>query len=106
MKTFNEEFIWVILALFGGLARYLDTYLKGSEIFSIGRMIATIIVCGFSGFMVAELMLLLYPNWALWSAGIGGYAGVEALNFLFTFWKSKINVIQQASNDDDKKDKH
>lgn len=99
MKTFNEEFIWVILALFGGLARYLDTYLKGSEIFSISRMIATIIVCGFSGFMVAELMLLLYPNWALWSAGIGGYAGVEALNALFSFWKSKINVIQQVKDD-------
>ena len=85
-----SDAIWIIIALFGGLARYLDTYLKGKETFSIGRMIASVVICGFSGYMCAQLFLLLYPQWAFFSAGIGGYIGVEALNNMYEIWKNKI----------------
>lgn len=99
---FPSDLVWIIIALFGGIARYLDTYLKGKETFSIPRMIANIIICGFSGYMCAEVMLLMYPSWALISAGIGGYAGVEALNFLVEIWKNKFTVEVKNGKSDDK----
>ena len=95
---FPSDLIWILIALFGGLARYLDTYLKGKEQFSSPRMLATIIVCGFSGYMSAHLVLLVYPTWALFSAGIGGYAGVEALNVFFELWKNKV-TLEVGKND-------
>jgi len=85
-----EEILILLLALFGGIARYLDTYLKGIETFSISRMVATIVVCSFSGYMCSMFVNFFYPTWIYVSAGIGGYAGVEALNFIINFWKNKL----------------
>lgn len=100
MPQLPNDFIWLILATFGGITRYLDTYLKGKEVFSIPRMIATIIVCSFCGYMCAMFVSLFYPSWVLVSAGMGGYAGVEALNALLTVWKNKITI--NGSKDDKK----
>lgn len=90
-----SELLWIILAVVGGFAQYFNTYLKGKELFSIARMLATVFGCGFSGYMTAQFSLLVYPSWgdaALFSAGIGGYIGVEVLNLLIEFWKKKFNL--------------
>ena len=84
------EILWIILAIFGGIARYLDTYLTGKEIFSFSKVLATMFVCGFTGFICAQIFLLIYPSWALVSAGIGGYLGTEAIKTIVPLWKARL----------------
>jgi hypothetical protein len=84
------ELLWIVLAIFGGIARYLDTYLTGTEKFSIGKVVATMFICGFTGFLCAQIFLLIYPSWALVSAGIGGYLGTEAIKVIVPIWKSRL----------------
>ena len=60
--TFPTEVTWILIAIFGGLARYLDTYVKDQKEFSWRIMVASIIVCGFTGFITAQVMLLVYPQ--------------------------------------------
>lgn len=72
-----------------GIAKYLDSYLRGQKI-SVGHFIATILVCGFTGYMSAHIMLLMNPNWAFIASGIGGYAGTNMMDFFVDVIKSKI----------------
>lgn len=96
----SPEIIWIIIAIFGGLARYLDTYIKNKEEFSFGHALANIFICGFTGFITAEVMMLVYPQWALVSAGIGGYLGTEIMNYLLEVWKNKLTIGDTKNGND------
>lgn len=92
------ELIWIVIAIFGGLARYLDTFMKNKEPFSVANVLASAFICGFTGFITAEVMLLVYPQWALVSAGIGGYLGTEVMNYLFGAWKNRMSLGGEPKN--------
>lgn len=92
MNQLPNELVWILMALFGGLARYFDTYLKLKEKFSFSKLIATLFVCAFSGFLCAQVAILIYPQWATAASGFGGYAGVEAIPFMIAIIKSKLTI--------------
>jgi hypothetical protein len=78
----GAELLWIVLAVIGGIARYLDSYLKGGHPPKLGLLIAHAAVAGFSGFMVAQTVLHFSPDWALVAAGVGGYMGTQGLDWI------------------------
>lgn len=84
--------MWVILAVFGGVARYLDAYIRGTATISFGLLVAHSFVSGFSGYMVAQTVLLFTDpksGWAFVAAGIGGYLGTQGLDWVAAILKTK-----------------
>jgi LydA holin phage, holin superfamily III len=86
-----NDLIWIIIAVLGGVARYLNKFLAGEETVSIGRVLATVFVTGFCGYMTAQVMMLMYPPWTVIGAGIGGWAGTQIMDTMVQFLKFKIN---------------
>ena len=76
------ELLWITLAMVGGIARALDRYLHGGVFPGIGMLFAHAAVSGFSGYMMAQVLLRLAPEWALIGAGIGGYLGTQGLDWV------------------------
>lgn len=80
----GADILLVILAMLGGIARYLDSYIRTGTAPKFGLMVAHALVSGFSGFMVAQTMLQFTTstNWALIGAGVGGYLGTQGLDWI------------------------
>lgn len=77
------EWVYALLAMVGGAARYLNMYLVTGK-FQWGNLVANIIISGFSGFifgLVANTMALP-QTMSLVFAGVGGFMGSNALEFL------------------------
>lgn len=91
----TNEITWVVLAMIGGISRYLDGYLKSGTAPKVGLLITHAMVSGFSGYMVAQVMLKFHPDWALIAAGIGGYLGTQGLDFLARVMKKKISGVDE-----------
>jgi hypothetical protein len=86
------EILWVMLAAFGGVARGLDSYMRTGTFPGLGIFIAGIVVSGFSGYMTASVVILITPDWALVGAGIGGYVGTQALDFVLALFRKKFDL--------------
>jgi len=81
--------------MIGGIARYLDTYLRTATTPKFGMLVANALVSGFSGYMVAQVALRVEPDWALVAAGIGGYLGTQGLDWLSEVLKRRIGGPDQ-----------
>lgn len=77
-----EHAAYALIAVIGGIARYLDSYLKGQTAPTWSRMTAHAVVSGFSGYMAAHATLLIKPEWTFIVAGVAGYLGTQALDFM------------------------
>jgi hypothetical protein len=86
----TAESLWVLLAMAGGVARYLDEYLRTGILPRIGHLFAHAAVSGFSGYMVAQVCLRTVPEWSLVAAGIGGYLGTQGLEWVSTVLKRRV----------------
>lgn len=97
--TPNYEMVWaIIVACFGGIARYLDQYLHGKHEFHLVKLVATIVVTGFTGWLTAEIVATVYPSWKIIAAGIGGYAGSQIMEELIRILKLRLGAIEQQKN--------
>ncbi len=86
---FGAEIMWVLIAMAGGIARYLDQYLKTGSPPKIGMLLAHAVVSGFSGYMMVQFVLRFSPAWSIIAAGAGGYLGTQGLDFISHTMKSK-----------------
>jgi fluoride ion exporter CrcB/FEX len=97
MELLNKiptEIIYVAVAAFGGIARYLQFYLNEGA-FAWQHFIAHVFVSSFSGYMFYQFAtnVLNFPDTTIAIfAGIGGWMGVEALKMMETVLKRKVNT--------------
>lgn len=96
LDAFAQVF-WFILAVAGGIARFLDAYLRTGVFPTIGMMIAHAVVSGFSGYMVAQVVLKIAPDWTLVAAGVGGYLGTQGIDWIASVLKSRVESAIPAS---------
>lgn len=83
LKSLPVEVMFVLIASFGGIARYLNGYTNGAP-FKFSVFIASAIVAGFSGWMFALFgQSMDFPPEMLYvMAGTGGFFGEQSLKFL------------------------
>jgi hypothetical protein len=84
------ECLWIALAVFGGVAKSLDPFLRTGTAPSLSTILVHGFVSGFSGYVTAQAVSLIYPEWAIVAAGVGGYAGTEGLSFFISIAKKKL----------------
>lgn len=77
----TANLMWVALAMAGGVAKYLDFYLRTGVMPKLGLLFAHATVSGFSGYMVAQVVIRFSPDWTLVAAGVGGYLGTQGLDW-------------------------
>lgn len=85
-----NDLAWAVIAVLGGVARYLDSFLKGQTVPTWSRMTAHAFVSGFSGYMAAQATLLLKPEWSFIVAGVAGYLGTQALDIIADLIKRRV----------------
>jgi len=83
MTDKTPEILYAIVAVVGGLARSMGDYLHGKTPLAWHKILAQMVVSGFSGVMFADVMGKINPDWMFVASGIGGYMGVQAIEFLF-----------------------
>lgn len=104
----NNEVVWsIVVAAFGGLAKYLDKYLRQQETLHFIRLFSTLVVTGFTGWLISELVVSVnHPEWRIMAAGIGGYAGVQIVDEVIAVLKMRFaqgNTVSKSDKKDEKK---
>lgn len=97
LPSFND-LAWAVIAILGGIASYLDGFLKGKQTPTAGKMVAHAFVSGFSGYMVAQIVLLLKPEWVFVAAGMAGYLGTQALDLAADILKRRVGGKDDNTN--------
>ena len=84
---------YVLLAMSGGIARYLHSYTHGAK-FHWGVFSANAVLSGFSGYIFALVAtsMQMPDNLTFVFAGVGGFLGHSGLEWLSEVIKSKINA--------------
>jgi len=84
-------YIYGVIAMCGGIARYLSSYSRGAE-FNIYILIASTFVSGFSGWMFATLgvSLNLPETMVFIMAGTGGFFGDQTMKLIMDYVKLRI----------------
>lgn len=92
MKGLPIELVYGVVAVVGGVARYLNGYVNG-EGFKLSVFLASAFVSGFGGFMFALLgQSLQMPEGMLWvMAGIGGFFSDQTLKYILEFLTKKVS---------------
>lgn len=92
MRDIPIELIYGILAIAGGIARYLNSYVTGTP-FKFSVLLASAFVAGFSGYMfalVGESMNLPVPMSHI-LAGVGGFFGEQTLKLVMEYVQKRIS---------------
>lgn len=86
------EAVYGIIAIAGGIARYLNSFTAGQP-FSLGVLFASAFVSGFSGYMFAIIGISMnLPSPILFMmAGVGGFSGDQTMKFLLEYLERKID---------------
>lgn len=100
ISTYAAEIIAVVAASFGGIAKYLDFYIRTGEMPTFGKLLAHAVVSGFSGYMFAQVVVKFHPEWMTVAAGIGGYLGTQGLDFVADVIKKRVFLTGGGGKDD------
>lgn len=84
------QIIYGLVAMCGGVARYLNAYAQGRP-FKISVLAASTFVSGFSGYMFATLgASMSLPNPLIFMmAGAGGFFGEQTMKFVMEYVQNK-----------------
>jgi len=84
MKHIPTETIYAVLAITGGMAKYLSSYREKHGKFAWSAFFIASFVSSFSGYMFALLgkSMSLPDTFIFMMAGMGGFMGEHALRFL------------------------
>lgn len=88
--NYLAELAWVLAAMVGGVARYLDSYIQTGTMPRVGLLFANAFVSGFSGYMAAHVALHLAPDWAMVAAGTAGWLGTQGMNWVADVVKRRV----------------
>ncbi len=96
MKDVPVEILYAVVAIVGGIARYLNSFILGQK-FRFSIFLASAVVAGFSGFMFALLgQTMAFPSTMVHiMAGVGGFMGDQTLKFLMEYITNK-SIGQQV----------
>lgn len=86
LKDIPVHVLYVFLAMFGGIARYLESYADGKK-FSLTIFVASAFVAGFSGLMfalVGDSLSLPNPMPQI-MAGVGGFFGDQTMKLILEY---------------------
>lgn len=86
LKDLPAQFIYIIVASVGGMARYLNEYREKGK-FSIAMFLASSFAAGFSGLMFAltgDALSLPNPMPHI-MAGVGGFFGDQTMKLVLEF---------------------
>jgi hypothetical protein len=84
------QVVWGVIAMCGGVARYLNSYTTGRP-FKTSVLAASTFVSGFSGYMFATLgASLALPQSILFiMAGAGGFFGDQTMKYVMEYLQNK-----------------
>lgn len=88
------QFVYGVIAICGGIARYLSGYVNGTTQFSFKVFLASIFVSGFSGYMFAlvGVSLALPSTFLFIMAGTGGFMGDQTMKLVMEYLQTKTNT--------------
>lgn len=86
-----SEFIYALIAISGGVARYLNSLTSGNP-FSVFMLAASAFMSGFSGYMfyLAGVSMNLPSPILGVMAGVGGFFGDQTMKFLMEYVQKKL----------------
>ncbi len=87
------QFVWGAIAIFGGVARYLNGITQDGLKFRFSIFLASAFVAGFSGYMFALLGLSLNFPFTMISimAGTGGFFGEQTMKLIMEYFGQKVS---------------
>lgn len=92
LKDFPIEVVYGVVAISGGIARYLNSYAEGKTHFKFSVFIASAFVAGFSGYMFAlmgQSLALPVPMPSI-MAGVGGFFGDQTLKLIMDYFANRV----------------
>ncbi len=95
-KIETLQWIYGLIAVFGGVARYLNNYTNDGKPFSLSILIASTFVSGFSGWMFAVLGLSMdMPQSIVFiMAGTGGFFGEQTMKLIYEYVTARAKVAE------------
>lgn len=100
MDSITEQILTLIVAVFGGLAKYAQAYIEYKK-FIWQVLIAQLVLSGFAGvlFMAFAEAVDFSQTMKGVSAGVGGYMGGDAVKFIFG--RIKLLLGQKDNREDE-----
>jgi len=91
MKYFTVEILYGLIAVAGGIAKYLAGYINGIP-FSFKMFLSSVFVSGFSGYMFAIMAITmnLPVPMQFMMAGTGGFFGDQTMKYIMDYLHSKL----------------
>jgi hypothetical protein len=93
-KTFPIQTVYVVVAIAGGIARYLNSFANGNSPFKLSVFFASAFMAGFSGLMfalVGDSLNMPFPISHI-MAGVGGFFGEQTMKLVLEFVSKKSNT--------------